>query len=347
MDNALAVGIRQVVDTNKGIPLGNQREVSAFHSGGKVPESKPVQSVFPVFGISYTHSRNDKLVLFGNVIAVIFGRHTAVLLHNDDIIDPERIVQLSAIGLEVHLPVGSIVMIHLHHTGKDAVVVLAKHLADDKLIDTHGTTHHQVVELGITANLFFSGCVLPFLHSDGPALSSDETRNEFLGRQVTLEYGMVFDQQVVHSGQNSGDKVVGFHVPLFFVVLLGCPTCFRHILGIVGGRDFGRGKATLQTDVVGCLVGLDFGEVAVVKVLQLAFHIFGSGEVIVAHRHVLVTVHTALDVRYGLLRITFPEHQTAYKRDESLHGEVRQPLLGADEPRSGQLTQFPHLVERT
>ena len=92
---------------------------------------------------------------------------------------------------------------------------------------------------------------------------------------------------------------------------------------------------------------MQLGEEPLVQFLQflldIAFHIFGGGQVVVADGD--IAVGAALDIGDDLFRIPVPEHDPAHKGDESLDGEGRKPLLGTDEPRCGVLVKLPHLVE--
>ena len=80
-------------------------------------------------------------------MVILLRWKTIVLLHHDVIALAEGIVHTALLGIEIHLTALCVVVIHLHHGGEDAVVILAQKLRDDHLEYAHGTSHYEVVKL--------------------------------------------------------------------------------------------------------------------------------------------------------------------------------------------------------
>ena len=80
-------------------------------------------------------------------MVILLGRKTIILLHHNVITLAEGIVHTAFLGIEIYPATLSIVVIHLHHGGKDAVVVLAQQLGYNHLEDAHGSSHDEVVKL--------------------------------------------------------------------------------------------------------------------------------------------------------------------------------------------------------
>ncbi len=66
--------------------------------------------------------------MLGDIMAVLLRGHAIVLLHHDIVVRTERVVKLAVTGIEIDAPGSRVVMVHLHHAGKDTVVVLSQQL---------------------------------------------------------------------------------------------------------------------------------------------------------------------------------------------------------------------------
>ena len=195
LDDALPVRVSEVVYPHEGIALGNYILGEPVHGCAEVPERHPVKAVFSKGQVAHANFFNDEFVLLGDIIAVILRRHPVVLLHEDDVVLAERVVQLAVLRVKPHLARFGVVMVHLHHAREGAVVVLAQHLRHDELEHTHRAAYNQVVELRHGTLLRDTRRVEVFLQTDGPSLACREAADEFLGRKVAAELGITVHLQ--------------------------------------------------------------------------------------------------------------------------------------------------------
>ena len=73
--------------------------------------------------------------MFHHLVVVLQGGIALELLHHEDITLSERVVQTPPVRVEVDPARVGVVMVHLHHPGEDAVVVLSQELGHDELVD--------------------------------------------------------------------------------------------------------------------------------------------------------------------------------------------------------------------
>ena len=78
-------------------------------------------------------------------MVILIGRKTIILLDHDVIALAEGIVHTAFFGIEIYPAALCIEVIHLHHGGEDAVVILSQELRDDHLEDSHGTSYGEVI----------------------------------------------------------------------------------------------------------------------------------------------------------------------------------------------------------
>lgn len=154
LHDAAAGGVIRIVHTAKGIPLGYVRQISH-----EIRETEPVQTVLAVGEVPYGHFHHLQLVRLGHLVVVLQGRIALKLLYHEDIAFPERVVQPASVGIQVD-PAGlRVVMIHLHHSGEDAVIILAKQLRDHERIYFKLVAYRDRIDLQLVFSLLHTGGV--------------------------------------------------------------------------------------------------------------------------------------------------------------------------------------------
>ena len=144
---------------------------------------------------------------------VVLGRgHPVILLHHDVVINPERIVEFAVMGLEIDSACRRVVMVYLHHTRKDAVVILAQQLGYYHGEYPEGAAYHYVVELGGVFRFRNAKSVQNLPLEYGPPFAADETGDEVLARQLTPELGCAVDLQLRQCRLEPGKQLAEYGV---------------------------------------------------------------------------------------------------------------------------------------
>ena len=119
LDNTLAGKVGHGIDTGQHVATGDIRQ-----GADKVREGDPVQPLLALREVAHLGLVHPKLILLDDVVVVLLGRHATVALHHQDIAGTERVVQDPLVRIEINPPGGLVVMVHLHHSGENHVVVL-------------------------------------------------------------------------------------------------------------------------------------------------------------------------------------------------------------------------------
>ncbi len=128
LDQSLSVRIGGIVNTGECVAFGYDIDCRSAVCRYKVFELHPVKAVLSVRPASAAGIGYDQLVMLGDIMAVLLRGHAIVLLHHDIVVRTERVVKLAVTGIEIDAPGSRVVMVHLHHAGKDTVVVLSQQL---------------------------------------------------------------------------------------------------------------------------------------------------------------------------------------------------------------------------
>ena len=203
LHDTLSCRVAEVVYAHEGVVLGYQVAWEhALHRGDEVLEPHPVEALLPVGEVTHAHLGDHQLVALDDVaVAALYARVARlVLLHDDHVVHTERVVELAVLRVEVHLARLWVVVVHLHHGGEGAVVVLTEHLADDELEHPQRAADGQVVELSVGLRLLHACCVDVVLQHDRPARACGEARDEVLRREVLPELGVTVHLQLAQLG---------------------------------------------------------------------------------------------------------------------------------------------------
>ena len=202
--DTLAVRIRQVVNTRERVALLDQHlrriwpAVVVAHLRGEVRERHPVQPVAVLVGLAPAANIRDEQLIRLRDISVTPAHHVVlslVLLHHDTVVLAEVHEPASVVRREPHLARLRIIVVHLHHRGEDAVVVLAQQLRDDHLEHAEGVAYHGVVDLQRILILYDPGRVHELLLLYRPSLTAEEVRHELRTGEISRERRVAFHLQ--------------------------------------------------------------------------------------------------------------------------------------------------------
>ena len=115
-------------------------------------------------------------------MVVLARGHTVILLHHYVVILAEWIVEFAVMSLEIDPACRRVVMVNLHHTCEDAVVILAQQLGYHHGENTEGAAYHYVVELGGIFRFRYAEGVQNLTFEYGPPFAADEAGDEILAR---------------------------------------------------------------------------------------------------------------------------------------------------------------------
>ena len=144
------------------------------------------------------------------------------MLHQDDVILAERIVQLAILGIQVYLTTLRVVVINLHHASEDAVVIFAKELRDYHLIYLERTTDNEIVEFSSPSVLQLPCNILSRCILDSPPFSTSKSGNIILACQVAIKCGIALDMQRCHGRNRPGDDFIDAESVFPCLCILDC-----------------------------------------------------------------------------------------------------------------------------
>ena len=196
LHDAFAVRVAEIIYSDQCVlRFDAAGRSSILHATAEALELHPVKTMLPVCCTTTACFGDNQLVALGHIVVIAAVGHSVVLLYKDDVILAERIVQLTILCIQVYLATLRVVVINLHHACEDAVVILAKELRDNHLIDFEGTADNEIVEFS-SPFVFLLPCnILRWRIPDSPPFASNKPGNKILACQVSVKCGITLDMQ--------------------------------------------------------------------------------------------------------------------------------------------------------